>query len=127
VAPIYALGKAAPALSLGVALVVGMASAAFLLPVRGAHRRIREEKRAELARVRAAIGESRDRALAADNADRSGGRLADLVAYEQRIAGAGEWPFGVSTVVRFALYTAIGLGSWSGAALVERLLESALD
>jgi hypothetical protein len=30
-------------------------------------------------------------------------------------------------VLRFALYTAIGLGSWLGAAFVERLLGQALS
>ena len=48
------------------------------------------------------------------------------MAWEQRVSTAGEWPFGGSTVLRFALYTAVGLGSWLGAAFVERLLESAL-
>ena len=55
--------------------------------------------------------------------DRGAEGLAEL---EQRIASGSEWPFSGSTVLRFGLYTALGLGSWLGAAFVERLLESAL-
>jgi hypothetical protein len=43
----------------------------------------------------------------------------------KRVSDTGEWPFGGSTLLRFALYTGIGLGSWLGAAFVERLLERA--
>ena len=76
--------------------------------------------------MRTRIGELRERALTAPPENVVGGRLADLVAWEQRVASGGEWPFSGSTVLRFGLYTAIGLGSWLGAAFVERLLESAL-
>ena len=38
-------------------------------------------------------------------------RLANLVAYEQRIAAAPTWPFDLSTLLRFALYVSLGLGS----------------
>jgi hypothetical protein len=99
---------------------------AFLLPLAGAHRRIRDLKRAELARVRAAIREARDRTLAADATAASGGRLADLVSYESRIAGVAEWPIDASTLLRLSLYLAIGLGSWIGAALVDRAVDTAL-
>ena len=35
-----------------------------------------------------------------------------------------EWPFDAGSYGRVALYIVLGLGSWVGAALVERLLES---
>ena len=37
-----------------------------------------------------------------------------------------EWPFDASALLRFGLYTAVGVGSWLGAALVERLLDTVL-
>lgn len=112
-----------PLTGVGLLYLGSFAVAAFLLPLLGAHRRIRAAKREELVRVRAALREARDRALEPGaEKDRSGGRVADLVAWEARVAAAGEWPIEASTVARFGLYLAIGLGSWLGAALVERLL-----
>jgi hypothetical protein len=122
----YALGAARPELGGVLLIVVSIAVAAFLLPVWGAHLRLREAKATELSRVRTRIGELRERTLTAPPEIVVGGRLADLVTWEQRVASGGEWPFSGSTVLRFGLYTAIGLGSWLGAAFVERLLESAL-
>lgn len=121
-------GWAIPSLmAMGMLFLTCFALAAFAIPLRGPHRRLRDAKREELARVRAALREARDRALAAGAADSpSGGRLADLVAYEQRVAGASEWPIEASTVVRFALFLALGLGSWVGAGLVQHGIEAAL-
>jgi hypothetical protein len=53
-------------------------------------------------------------------------RMADIVAYEARVASIATWPFDLSTLVRFALYVALGLGSWLGAAMVERLVSVVL-
>ena len=104
------------------------AVAAFLLPLAGAHRRIRDLKRAELARVSTAIREARDETLApGPGAPATGGRLADLVSYEARIAAVAAWPIDTSMLLRFGLYLAIGFGSWIGAALVERALDTALQ
>ena len=52
------------------------------------------------------------------------GHFADLAAYETRIASIATWPFDLSTLVRFALYVALGLGSWLGAAVVERFVDA---
>lgn len=123
----YVLHSAQPILGLGLVGVLAVAAAAFLLPVWGAHLRLRDAKASELARVRGCLGEARDRVLAGPAADPGGGRLADLVAWEQRVSATGEWPFGGSTLLRFGLYTAIGLGSWIGAAFVDRLLERVLS
>jgi hypothetical protein len=38
-----------------------------------------------------------------------------------------EWPFDASTFRRFGLYLMIPLGSWMGAALVERLINGLLE
>lgn len=123
VGPGWAIG---PLMALGLTTVGAFASASFVLPLAGPHRRIRATKEAELARVRAAIRTERDRALDAQ-APKTPGRLADLVAYETRIAEAPEWPIEGSTLLRFALYLAVGLGSWIGAGLVQHAVEQALS
>ncbi|MEE8557600.1 MAG: hypothetical protein V3T14_06915 [Myxococcota bacterium] len=100
----------------------------FLLPVVGARRRIRSEKRAELVRVRTAIHDLRESVLRHEpDARPPGGQLADLLAYESRIASVREWPFDAPTLLRWALYVALGLSSWLGGALVERALGTLLD
>jgi len=48
---------------------------------------------------------------------------ADL-AIERRLMEISEWPFDAGSYGRVALYVFPGFGSWVGAALVERLLES---
>lgn len=107
-----------------VALLIGLAVTVLVLPMRGVHERMRAEKQRELARVRDAI---RRRARGEATTARFGdAHLADLVAYETRIAGAATWPIDASTLLRFSLYVSVGLGSWLGAALVERLLDVAL-
>ena len=50
-------------------------------------------------------------------------RLATLLALKQHVAATREWPFDLGTLGRFLLYAAIGVGSWLGAAAVERLLD----
>lgn len=109
-------------------LTVAVATAGLLLPVRGAHRRLRAAKHEELARVNAAIRGDVAALAGSPIAGRAGElRLADLVAWRGLVESAREWPFDASTVTRFALYLAIPLGSWSGAALVERLIDAALE
>jgi hypothetical protein len=65
------------------------------------------------------------RGLLEPDATTAPGHLADLVAYEARVASISTWPFDLSTLVRFAaLYVALGLGSWLGAAVVERFVDA---
>jgi hypothetical protein len=52
--------------------------------------------------------------------------LADLLAWEARLERVSTWPFDASLWLRFGLFVALGLGSWVGAALVERALGAAL-
>jgi hypothetical protein len=47
-----------------------------------------------------------------------------LLALETRIENVPEWPFDMNSFSRVILYLLLGLGSWVGAALVERLLEN---
>jgi hypothetical protein len=119
-------GAVGELLTLGLVTLAAFAFAALLLPLLGPHRRLREAKVRELARVRGALAAVRERALAADPSEVAGGRLADLVAYEARVLGAGTWPLEASTLARFGLYLALGLGSWVGAGLVQHFLERAI-
>jgi hypothetical protein len=112
-----------PAL-LSLVLIFAVAVVALLLPALGVHRRLAESRRFELARAREAI-RLESEALLAERA-RSPGRLADLLAWEARLDGASTWPFDATTLVRFALYVTLGLGSWLGGAAVERVLEMIL-
>lgn len=122
VGPGWAIGTL---MALGLTTVAAFACAAFVLPLLGPHAQLRAAKQAELARVRAAIRVARDAALAPDSPEPPG-RLADLVAYEARVAQADEWPIETSTLLRFGLYLALGLGSWVGAGLVQHAVEQAL-
>jgi hypothetical protein len=77
--------------------------------------------------VRDAIRLESEALLAAGDPDGCAtGRLADLLAWEARLDDVPTWPFDASTLVRFALYVTLGLGSWLGGAAVERILEFAL-
>ena len=105
-----------------------IAALTLTLPVRGLRRRIAEQKRQELERVRAAIrgdkgalAESRISDQAADLG------LGDLIAYLGLIEAVHEWPFDSSTVGRLGLYLLIPVGSWLGGALVERFVSLVLD
>ena len=49
--------------------------------------------------------------------------MADLIAYRSLVQSVHEWPFDVSSLARFLLFGALGVGSWLGGALVERLLD----
>jgi hypothetical protein len=120
-------GWATRLMPLALVVLAAFAVAAFLLPLLGARRRLRQRKDAELTRVRAALRDARERVLAPDAAERlAGGRLADLIAYEGRVAAVPEWPLDATTIARLAFYLILGLGSWVGAALVEWLVDAVL-
>ena len=109
-----------------IALVGG--TAALMLPVRGIHLRLRQAKRAELERVHTAI-RGDPGALSGSLISGHGASLglSDLLAYRKFLESVREWPFDAPSMLRFALYLAIPLGSWLGGAFVERLLGAALD
>ena len=100
-----------------------VAVAVFLIPLIPLQRRIDAAKQSELARIRADIRRENDARIAGDK-----GRtpLADLIAYEQRIEKVSTWAFNTPTVFRFVLYVSLGIGSWVGAAFVERWLSTLL-
>jgi hypothetical protein len=84
------------------------------LPVRGAHRRIRQAKEAELVRISERIRQASTVLLdgSADGSPRtSADQMPGLVAYRQLIEGVPEWPFQSSTFFQVALYLLIPIGS----------------
>ncbi len=93
----------------------------MLLPAWGIHLRIKEAKQSALKQIRKAIALRRDPdTRSVDDAQKL---RADL-ALERRLLETSEWPFDAGTYGRVILYIVLGLGSWVGAALVERFLES---
>jgi hypothetical protein len=97
---------------------------AFLLPVRGVHDRIRKEKQTQLGKIRAEIRDSKEQLVDRRDED-AGNRLSALLDLETRLERVREWPYDASSWRRFGLYLLLGLGSWVGAATVERLLDLA--
>jgi hypothetical protein len=113
-------GWAGAMLPLALVNLAGFAAVAFALPLLGVRRRLRAAKAEELARVRRALRVEREKAL--DPAGSPPGRLGDLLALEARVESVREWPIEAPALARLAVFVTIGLGSWVGAALVEKLL-----
>ena len=114
--------------ALGLLPLLVIALAALVLPIRGVRGRIRAAKRGELTRLDSEIRAERDHLFRPGVAPATveSPRLANLAAYRSLVSDVREWPLDVSTLSRFALYVALGVGSWVGAALVERLVGAAL-
>jgi len=125
---LFWLGDTAASVNLPLLVgVIGLATAAYFVPLLGLRKTIRAAKQVELDRLRGAIrieGASL-RGPAAANTEQSP-RLANLVSYYQLIESTREWPIDATSLVRLSFYIAIGLGSWLGAAIVERLLDGML-
>jgi len=120
-------GWASSLLAVALAGLALFALAAFLLPLLGARRRIAEIKQAELLRVRGVIRTTRTALFERPESQAApGGRLADLLAWESRVEAVSEWPIDASVLLRLGFYLTVGLGSWVGAAMVERILDVAL-
>ncbi|MFT7652645.1 MAG: hypothetical protein ACI9ON_002053 [Limisphaerales bacterium] len=107
--------------------VLTMATAAFVAPLISVHNNILAEKRSELSRLRDEIRIERTAVSTDLLSEKSNSpRLANLIAYHQLIDRSREWPIDAANVLRFFMYLMIGLGSWLGGAIVERLLDSTL-
>lgn len=96
----------------------------FFHSIRGVHRSIVAEKRRQLELLRAEIRKHRSELLGHGVATQDGGRLAALIAYHDLVERAREWPFDTPVILRLALFVILGLGSWLGGALVEKLLDA---
>jgi hypothetical protein len=102
--------------------ILSMAAYTFMGPLMTLSRKIRTQKQAELNRLRDQIREAR---LESD-ASQESPRLANLVGYYQFIDSAREWPVDAANLLKFIGYLLLGLGSWLGGAVVERILDSAI-
>lgn len=118
-------GDPSPLVPLTQTFTVLLAAFALILPSLGVRRRVRAAKRDESARLSEEL-----RAIRAQGAPTEApknreieSRLATLLALKQHVGAAREWPFDLGTLGRFLLYAVIGVGSWLGAATVERLLD----
>ena len=106
--------------------VIGSSFAAialFLIPLIPLQRKIQAEKARELTRIRGAILREKEKSVE-DHEDWA--PRADLSIYAQQIEQVSTWALNTPTVVRFALYVSLGIGSWVGAAFVERSLGTLL-
>jgi hypothetical protein len=106
--------------------VLAIAIAALVIPVWGARDRIRESKHDVLGGLRREIRDSEATLHSRPSDASNAARLGALLAYETRVERVREWPFDASTLIRFLLYVALGVGSWLGAALVERSVDTLL-
>ncbi len=115
-------GSAAQGNLLFLVMVLSMATFAFVGPLATLRQAIQAEKHAELERLREQIREERAQPDAALDSP----RLANLVGYYQLIDSAREWPVDAANLLKFIGYLLLGLGSWLGGAVVERVLDSAI-
>jgi hypothetical protein len=101
---------------------------AMLQSVKGVHGRLQDEKRHELAALRAAIRRARGEVLGdGPGAADAAARLPGLLALEARTESVSTWPFDISTFLRFSALGLLAIGSWLGGAIIERLLGLAVD
>ena len=92
----------------------------LMLPLRSIRRQIRAAKDRELDWCRQQLQAARDALKSGQDQQHA---IAELMAYHSLVDGIRNWPFDNSTLVRFALYLLIPLGSWLGGAFVERGLD----
>jgi hypothetical protein len=114
-----------PVVVISVGLTLPLAVLGLLLPVRGAHQRIRKVKRAELEWTRERIRRSRSSVYelsATRTPDVPPGQIADLCAYLKLVEDVSEWPFQASALVQVALYLLIPVVSWFCNLLIGNLL-----
>ena len=104
-------------------LILAFLVPVYLVPLLGVHRRLVAAKQAELDRVNERI---RHAISVEGAAPVSQTRLADWIAYRRLVEDAREWPLEAPALVRSLLFVALGVGSWLGGALVERLLGALL-
>jgi hypothetical protein len=126
---LFWVGEQASKGNFGVLVIaLTMATGAFIVPLIGLRNNIVSVKISELARLREDIRVERSTILNKKTMDdkTDSPRLANLIAYYQLIDRTQEWPINAASLLRFFMYVLIGLGSWLGGALVERMLDRTL-
>lgn len=99
--------------------MVALAVVALCVPTWGARQALRRVKTAELDRVRDQILEARE--------SREDARLPGLLAWEARVQSAPEWPIDARSLRLTGLYVLIPVLSWTGGALVERIVDALMN
>jgi hypothetical protein len=121
---LFFLGHSARSNVFSLSLILVVLVTVFLVPLLAVHRRIAAAKAEELEHVNERVR----RCVAREGPDTgSGPRLADWVAYRGLVERAPEWPINAPALLRALLVAALGVGSWLGGAVVERLLGALLD
>ena len=92
----------------------------LMFPLRGIRRKIKAAKQQELDWCRLMLKTARDELKSSVGKSQS---ITDIVAYRTIIENVRNWPFDNPTLVRFALFLLIPVGSWLGGAFVERGLD----
>ena len=120
---LFWLGPAAGNANTGIVFgSLAFVTVGFFFTIYGVHQSIREAKRAALDGLTEDIrraGSALESGAPRDDAP----ALADLVAYQGFLERVPEWPLSAPSLVRGALIAALGVGSWLGGALVERLID----
>jgi len=114
-------------LAVGFIALLTLPAAAFgmLLPVRGVHSVIRAEKQRRLFWCQERLHTLQGDSTAGPDGPATHA-LADVLTLRSHLEAVREWPFDTSVLVRLAIYLVIPLGSWAGAALVERMVDAFL-
>lgn len=92
----------------------------LMLPLRGIRKNIRIAKEEELDWCQQALKRARVQLKTSANDHQS---IVEIAAYKSVIESVRNWPFDNPTLVRFALYLLIPIGSMFGGAIVERGLD----
>ena len=106
-----------------IALIVGCAGIGvgiFVLTMEKVHRKIKAAKTAELSRLRDQMDSLRHELHA--NAE-AALKLQGLIAYEQRVERAPEWPFDQTTAMRLGASALLLTVPWFGQALAQSLVD----
>ncbi len=100
-----------------------LAVAVFLIPLIPLQRRVDAAKQGELTRISADIRRENEARIAGAE---DWVPLTGLIVYKKEIEQVSTWAFNTPTVLRFGFYVSLGIGSWVGAAVVERWLGTLL-
>ncbi len=101
-------------------IFVVLAWIGMILPLRGIRRKIKVAKNQELNWCSQSLKVARDELKSGAGQQQS---ISEIMAYRTMIENIRNWPFDNPTLVRFALYIMIPVGSWLGGAFVERGLD----
>lgn len=126
---LFVSGSAGEAVPFTQALVVAVAAVSLVIPVQGVHLKIVQQKHQRLDRLAVSIRHSEELVLAARPGEAAdlAAQLHVLLTLRAQLEQASDWPWDAPTLVRFAFYVAIGVGSWLGGAIVERIVDAVLE